>query len=135
MRMSKTITDQLFAPCGINCMLCHHHCENSEPCEGCRGGKGKSKHCQNCEMLQCVNAKNLHFCFECTEFPCGLIIGFNQMYIDRYGHEFLPNAYVLRDYGKEALTEKIRTEWSCTKCGGVICIHDNCCSECKTLVE
>lgn len=130
MKMPKNIAHELLAPCGIDCMLCHHHCESEDPCGGCRGGKGKSQHCKNCELMLCAGKRGCEFCAECDEFPCDKLRGFNDFYIMRYGHEFLPNAILMKEQGERTMTEKLLKNWSCPDCGGVICIHDDTCSEC-----
>ncbi len=135
MKMNDVIPDNLLAPCGINCMLCHHHCESTDPCQGCRGGKGHSKHCRECDILMCVGEKGFQFCIECGEFPCTRLTEFNEMYINRYGHEFLTNALYMKENGKQKLIEMLTAEWSCPDCGGVVCIHDDLCSECHKKIS
>lgn len=135
MKMPREIPDNLLAPCGIACILCHRYCEDDEPCQGCRDGKGKSKHCQSCLIMKCAGEKGYSFCIECEEFPCQEIVDFNDMYIRRFGHEFLPNAFLMKNEGKEALVERLKQRWSCPECGDIICIHDNKCSGCQKIIE
>lgn len=131
MKMPNEIPDHLLAPCGIACILCHRYCESDEPCQGCREGKGKSNHCKSCSIMKCANEKGHYFCFECKEFPCKEVVEFNDSYIERFGHEFLPNAVLMKKEGKEALEKELINKWTCPECGSIICIHDNKCSGCQ----
>lgn len=131
MKMLNDIPDNLLAPCGIACILCHRYCGSENPCQGCRNGKGQSKHCQTCKIMQCAGEKGYLFCTECDLFPCEEITSFNAYYIERFGHAFLPNAILMKKEGKAALVKNIKEMWSCKKCGDIICIHDNKCSGCQ----
>ena len=135
MKMPETIARNLLAPCGLDCLLCHHHCDSDEPCMGCRDGKGKSEHCRTCEILACVTAKGLPYCKDCYEFPCEKLRKFHLTYIERFGHGFLQNARLMRAQGEEALIRQQREDWTCPSCGGVVCIHDGLCSECGKPVK
>lgn len=130
MKMPKQIPDNLLAPCGIACILCHRYCESDNPCQGCREGKGQSKHCQSCDILKCSQDKGYQYCYECDDFPCEKASGFNDYYIQRFGHEFLPNAILMKKEGKAALEKDLAEKWACPQCGDIICIHDNKCSGC-----
>ncbi|MBA3029427.1 MAG: DUF3795 domain-containing protein [Desulfobacteraceae bacterium] len=82
---------QMTAPCGIDCFNCavYHAGENEKlrnrvagnlgvapekaVCKGCRNENGTVA-CLNmtepCQVYQCIQKKNLQFCFECSDFPC-----------------------------------------------------------------
>ena len=39
MKMPKESIDTImFAPCGMNCMVCYKHCYHKKPCAGCLNG-------------------------------------------------------------------------------------------------
>ena len=80
------------APCGLDCFNCSWFEENvtdefkrSEAtrlgippdevgCRGCRGEQGKCYWAQgDCATWACVEKKGVTYCFECGEFPCGLL--------------------------------------------------------------
>ena len=83
--------NDLVAPCGIDCGICELYIcqnipqlydaliakgipENKIPCEGCRKNKGNCPvHPEPCETYNCVNMKNVDFCYECKDFPCGYL--------------------------------------------------------------
>jgi hypothetical protein len=44
------------------------------PCSGCRVEGGCRLQFSDCATLACINAKGHTFCFECQEFPCGMLL-------------------------------------------------------------
>jgi len=43
-------------------------------CKGCRGESGKCRYADfDCATWKCVQEKGVTYCFECNEFPCGLL--------------------------------------------------------------
>lgn len=48
------IRSEMFAPCGMNCMVCYKHCYHKKPCVGCiPGDEGKPKHCRKqCHLVK-----------------------------------------------------------------------------------
>ncbi len=70
----EKIDPMLFAPCGMNCLVCYKHCYHNKPCSGCRNSdKGKPEHCRKCRIKDCIGDKGLAYCYECPEHPCRLI--------------------------------------------------------------
>ena len=55
MHMPDAIPENMFAPCGMNCMVCYKHCtvcKSVRPCAGClNGDEGKPRHCRACAIL------------------------------------------------------------------------------------
>lgn len=35
MKMPEKIESAMFAPCGMDCMVCYKHCYHKKPCAGC----------------------------------------------------------------------------------------------------
>lgn len=130
MKFPDSIPEALTAPCGILCTLCHRHCEDDPPCPGCRDGKGVSKHCQECVTRRCAAERGYRYCMQCAEFPCHALRDFDESYRARFGHVFLPNAIEMKAHGADAMLRKLRADWTCPDCGGVVCIHNDTCSEC-----
>lgn len=86
-------TKKMTAPCGLACWACGVYKDNitdevakhaaemlqmnpeDVACNGCRSGSGCSFEApltngKGCPTKTCVEAKGLHNCSECTEFPC-----------------------------------------------------------------
>ena len=70
MHMPDAIPENMFAPCGMNCMVCYKHCtvcKSVRPCAGClNGDEGKPRHCRACAIRDCCREKGLRYCLECT---------------------------------------------------------------------
>lgn len=43
----------------------------------------------------------------------------------------MENSGFVRQYGLERFMEQQKEKYTCTKCGGIISIHDRECSECQ----
>ena len=71
MRMPEKIEADMFARCGMNCMVCYKHCYHKKPCAGClNSDRGKPEHCRKCRIKDCAAGKNITYCYECADFPC-----------------------------------------------------------------
>lgn len=87
--MSK---EYAIAPCGLDCFNCSWFEDNLTDefkqreaerlaiafedvgCKGCRGEHGACYWANgDCATWSCVEEKGVTFCFECDEFPCGLL--------------------------------------------------------------
>jgi hypothetical protein len=95
----------LTAPCGLDCFNCELFVENLTndlaelintklgvprediPCMGCRQQDGKHYHlpAEGCATLDCVKAKGVEFCCDCSEFPC-LFLAPTAEKADKYPH-------------------------------------------------
>jgi hypothetical protein len=122
----------MFAPCGINCLLCYRHCNHKKPCLGClKGDLGKPEHCRKCKIKECAQIKGLKYCFECNEYPCKNIKSLEKSYNIRYQASLISNGKYVKEFGLESFMWKQKEDYTCKYCGGVISIHERICSECK----
>lgn len=78
--------------------------------------------------------QGLAYCYECPEHPCRLIKNLEKSYKKRYQVSLLENSEFVGWYGLERFMEGQKEKYICTKCGGVISIHDGECSECQKKV-
>jgi hypothetical protein len=83
---------QMTAPCGLDCFNCALYLANDNEkirkavagkiqiplpdaaCNGCRAQGGiisPLKRIEPCQVFKCISQKQLKFCFECSDFPCG----------------------------------------------------------------
>ena len=85
---------ELTAPCGLDCFNCPSYEKNiteeakkqtaeflSIPVEetSCKGCRGENGHCifgpdGRCATWDCIKEKKISFCYECADFPCGLLM-------------------------------------------------------------
>lgn len=126
----------MFAPCGMNCKVCYQHCYHKKPCAGClESDEGKPEHCRRCRIKECVASKNLSYCFACPEFPCKQIKQLEKSYNKRYQASLIENSVFVQKYGLERFMEQQKERYTCSRCGGIISIHDRECSECQQKIE
>ena len=132
MKMPENIDVKLFAPCGMNCMVCYKHCYHKKPCAGCLYcDDGKPEHCRKCGIKDCAAEKGHSYCFECREYPCKHIKRLEKSYNTRYGASLMENSVMVKELGLEAFMELQHDRFTCPICGGVISVHDAECSDCK----
>lgn len=132
MKMPGKIENKMFAPCGINCTVCYKCCNSKNPCNGCYSdNKAKPEHCHKCKIKTCVTEKGYVYCYECSEFPCKLNKNLERSY-KRYNWSLIMNGTNAREVGVKAFLESDREYWTCSRCGGVISLHDAQCSDCHT---
>ena len=130
--MSAEIEEIMFAPCGMNCMVCYKHCNSKKPCAGClKSDEGKPEHCRKCKIKDCVKDKGFTFCYECSDFPCKLIKNLEKSYNSRYTTSLLQNSFYVKEQGLVAFMEEQKKKYTCLQCGGVVSLHDAKCSECQ----
>lgn len=129
---SEAIEARMFAPCGMNCMVCYRHCYHKKPCEGClKSDTGKPEHCRKCRIKDCVGEKGLSYCYECVNYPCKRIKPLEKSYRSRYGASLVANSRSVKENGIAFFLERQKESYTCPKCGGIISIHDRECSECQ----
>lgn len=135
MKMSERIEEIMFAPCGMNCMVCYKHCytkKTKNPCLGCLANDemGKPEHCRKCKIKDCVREKGITYCFECSKFPCNFIKNLEKSYNQRYNTSLIENSLFVKNHSLVVFMEKQKQEYTCKECGGVYSIHDKVCTEC-----
>nr|WP_125143001.1 DUF3795 domain-containing protein [Clostridium transplantifaecale] len=136
MKMPGIIDPLMFAPCGMNCMVCYKHCYHRKPCAGClNSDQGKPEHCRKCKIKDCIGERGHSYCFECSDYPCKQIKTLEKSYNTRYGASLMGNSAAVRQDGLEKFMERQREEYTCPSCGGIFSIHDRECSECRRKQE
>ena len=98
------MNSSMLALCGIDCSVCPKGTTNKEPCTGCRNGKdlsGQNEGCKDCNIKECVFERELDFCFECTDFPCDLLMIIESCYMKKYNISVVKNGLDMEKYGVE----------------------------------
>lgn len=132
MKMPDKIDPVMFAPCGMNCLVCYKHCYHKKPCAGClKGDQGKPAHCRKCGIKDCAAEREVTYCFECSEYPCKQIKRLEKSYNTRYRASLIENSGMVKEQGVPAFLEDQIERYTCPECGGIISIHDAECSECQ----
>jgi len=131
MKMPEMIEIIMFAPCGMDCMVCYVHLKKKKPCGGCLGDDiHKTERCKSCEIKDCANKRGYIYCYSCDEFPCKRINNLDKSYLKRYQVNLIGNSRTVYDAGFESFFIKEKERWICSECGGVVSLHDKICSEC-----
>ncbi len=126
-------TDNLIAPCGINCAICLAFIREKNHCPGCREeDENKSKSCLSCIIINCETIKNnsSKFCYECEKYPCKRLKQLDKRYRTRYAMSMLENLEYIKTSGLPAFVERENERWRCRKCGGLMCVHRGYCLTC-----
>ena len=123
----------LIAACGMNCGVCRAYLREKNKCTGCRSSNtGKPTSRIKCEIKTCKVFKNgkAKFCFQCNNFPCDTLKHLDKRYRTKYNMSMIENLGNIKKAGirKFLLNEKAR--WTCSNCGGTICVHNGFCSNC-----
>lgn len=128
----EMIETAMFAPCGMNCMVCYRHCYHKKPCDGClKGDMGKPEHCRKCKIKDCVNSKGITYCYECQDYPYKQIKNLEKSYNQRYEASLMENSVFVKEHGILRFMEQQKEIYTCPKCSGIISLHDRECSECQ----
>ncbi len=129
--MPYKINHKLFAPCGMNCMVCYVHLKAKKPCDGCLcADTHKTERCKACQIKACADEKGLTYCYECDDFPCLRIKNLDKSYRKRYQVSLIENSKAVFDKGLETFLLHEKKRWTCADCNGVISLHDKQCSKC-----
>jgi hypothetical protein len=111
---------KMTAPCGLDCFNCQLFEQNiteetknafskflrcppeDVKCLGCKEQGGCRLHFKDCATYDCVSKKNLDFCSDCDEFPCGYFMPAADQ-ADKYPHNYkLYNLCRIKNFGFES---------------------------------
>lgn len=121
-RMQSRITENLIAPCGMNCAICKAYLREHNPCHGCNdAGQNKPETRVHCRLRLC-DKRTGKFCCYCAEFPCDRLRHLDHRYRTRYGMSEIDNLEYIRDKGIRKFVESERRRW--VREEGILCVHD-----------
>jgi hypothetical protein len=122
----------LIAPCGMNCCICMAYLRKKNKCPGCRTDANKPVTRVTCKIKTCetLTKNKLTFCFECENFPCKNLKHLDKRYRTRYSMSMVENLENIKKFGIEEFLRNEKIRWTCTECGGTICVHKGSCYSC-----
>lgn len=134
--MNESFKEELIAPCGMNCSICiafFGYTMNGQrrkiKCIGC---KLRDKNCaflkKHCKK---ISKKEIQYCYECDEFPCSKLEKLDKGYQKRYDMSMIENLKMIKNEGFKKFLKQQKEKYSCPICGGVICVHNKICYNCK----
>ena len=128
--ISESIKSTMIAPCGMNCGLCRAHIREKKACPGCYGNDDfKSKSCAMCRIRNCerIETTKPKYCYKCENYPCTRLKQLDKRYRTKYGMSMIENLENIKQFGIGNFIKQEKERWTCSKCGGVICVHkENC---------
>lgn len=134
---SVKFVPELIAPCGMNCALCKAYNAYSHgiPAQKgkvtlCAGCLPRAKNCYIKRGCQKLTKHQIQTCHECTVMPCKHLDHLDSRYRERYGVSMVENLKMLKTEGMNEFLKNQQEKHRCSKCGGVICVHDGKCYSC-----
>ena len=141
MKKLNPIKKELIAPCGMNCAICSRylsHLNNLKrsQCIGCRPSNKKCEYLfQKCTGINNNLEGNTSFCFECALYPCKQINRMDDRYRSNYNMSVKDNLECINNMGINKFIDEQFEKYSCSKCGGLISIHNRKCFKCDTITR
>lgn len=143
--MKKTIqiSEDLIAPCGMNCAICSNYLAcvnnlNKSQCAGCRTTNKKCAYLfEKCTGINhsIEGNTNAKFCFECDQYPCKEINRMDRRYKENYGISVRENLEYIRENGVREFVAKQYNEHKCSRCDELVSVHNNKCFKCDTVTK
>ena len=90
----KSLSEDLIAPCGMNCSICRGYLRDNNKCPGCRGSNiNKPVTRTDCKIKNCDELKgnNWNFCIKCKRFPCERMKNLDKRYRTKYNMSMIKN--------------------------------------------
>ncbi len=135
--------EDLVAPCGMNCAVCSRYLSSinnlkRSQCSGCRPGNKKCSYLfGKCSGINSVRkgTSTAGFCFECDRYPCKQIDRMDNRYKCNYDVSVKDNLERIRRIGVGRFAKEQYEKYRCSKCGGLISIHNGKCFKCDVIAR
>ncbi|MBN1254681.1 MAG: DUF3795 domain-containing protein [Deltaproteobacteria bacterium] len=141
MQKSNPISEQLIAPCGMNCAICSRYLAyinklKRSQCVGCRSKHERCTYLFNkCTGVNNTSQDNAVFCFECGEYPCKQINRMDDRYRKNYMMSVKSNLDCIKKRGIDKFIDEQYKKYRCSKCGELISIHNRKCFQCDIITR
>jgi len=139
----NVISKELIAPCGMNCAICSRYLAyinnlKRSQCVGCRLGNKKCSYlfgkCSGINHSLKGNASAV-FCYECVQHPCREINRMDNRYQENYQMSVKENLLAIEKTGVRKFTDEQYEKYKCSRCGGLISIHNRKCFKCDKVTK
>ncbi len=136
--LASEMSEQLIAPCGMNCSLCIAYQAQKYDLDKqgfrrkyCPGCLPRGKNCMHMKD-HCDKVGNglIRFCYMCTDFPCKRLKALDKRYITKYHMSMIKNLRSISEKGMKAFLESEGAQWCCSTCGATVCCHNGLCLNC-----
>ncbi len=141
MKRTNPISKELIAPCGMNCAICSRHLAyvnnlKRSQCVGCRPRNEKCTYLfAKCTGINHTSSSPAAFCFECNHYPCKQINRIDGRYKKYYGMSMKDNLEYIKKNGIDKFIKEEYRKYRCSKCGGLISIHNRKCFKCDKITK
>ena len=142
MKNLNPISEELIAPCGMNCAICSRYLSyvnnlKRSQCIGCRPRNQKCTYLfEKCTGINNdVSTVSANFCFECDQYPCKQINRMEDRYRNNYQMSIKDNLYYIKKMGIDKFIDDQYKKYRCSKCSGIISIHNKKCFKCDTITR
>jgi len=141
MKKPNPISEELIAPCGMNCAICSKYLAyvnnlNRSQCIGCRPrNEGCAYLFDKCTGINHASKGNAAFCFECSQYPCKQINRMDDRYRKEYNMSVKENLENIEKKGISKFLEEQYNIHGCSKCDGLISIHNRKCFNCDEVTK
>jgi hypothetical protein len=141
MEESNPISEELVAPCGMNCAICSRYLSfvNNLKRSECVGCRPRNEPCEylfkKCTGINHTSEDNVAFCYECDQYPCKQINRMDDRYRENYGMSVKDNLGHINQMGIEDFIEEQYRIHRCPKCNGLVSIHNRKCFVCDTVTR
>ncbi len=123
----------IVAPCGMNCGICVAYLREKNKCPGCRGDDSNKPVTRvRCKIKTCegFRKENVKFCSDCENFPCENLNHLDNRYKNNYNMSMIENLENIKNFGLKKFLINEDAKWTCSACGGTICVHKGYCHSC-----
>lgn len=130
------MSEDLIAPCGMNCRLCYGYIRPRNQCMGCRAtDDSKPQSCSNCKIVVCEKRamNKWETCAPC-DTPCRRLKDLDKRYKSKYHMSMIENLAVIHDQGMNFFLQEQEKKYLCPACGAIVCVHREECPSCKAPV-
>jgi len=141
MKPESLLSPDLAAPCGMNCAICSRYLAyfngmKRSQCSGCRPGSVKCTYLfEKCSGINHAAEPEVVFCFKCDQYPCKEIKRMDKRYRENYGMSVIKNLEWIHEKGIESFLEDQQRKYRCSRCGGMVSIHNRKCFHCDTITR
>ena len=141
MKQSYPISEELIAPCGMNCAICSRYLAyvynlKRSQCIGCRPRNERCAYLfEKCTGVNHASRGTAAFCFECSCYPCKQINRVDDRYRNNYHMSIKENLEYIKGNGIGKFIEEQYKKYRCARCGSLISIHNGKCFNCGTITK
>ena len=117
----EKFSEELIAPCGMNCGVCRAYLRDKNHCSGCNFNPTLTS-CLKCKIRNCDKRKG-NFCSpDCDEFPCKRLKDLDKRYSEKYDMSEIENLECIRDNGIDKFIDRQEKKYISSR--GIFCVHD-----------